>query len=209
MACAILVSAGAMELTKETWDAAVSGKTVFVKFFAPWCGHCKRMKPDWDRLMEEFKDSHSVVIADVDCIGAGKSKCDEVGTKGYPTIKYGDPDDLQDYKGGRSFDELKTFAVTLGPQCGPANLDLCDEVKKKQIAEFMALSEAERESMIKDKEEVMSKLEEDFKTFLEGLNKQYQEETAKKDKAIEELKSSGLGLLKSVHNYDKKTKSEL
>jgi len=28
--------AGAMELTKETWDAAVSGKTVFVKFQAPW-----------------------------------------------------------------------------------------------------------------------------------------------------------------------------
>jgi len=28
--------AGAVELTKETWDAAVSGKTVFVKFLAPW-----------------------------------------------------------------------------------------------------------------------------------------------------------------------------
>jgi hypothetical protein len=28
--------AGATELTKETWDAAVSGKTVFVKFQAPW-----------------------------------------------------------------------------------------------------------------------------------------------------------------------------
>jgi len=28
--------AGATELTKETWDNAVSGKTVFVKFLAPW-----------------------------------------------------------------------------------------------------------------------------------------------------------------------------
>jgi len=28
--------AGATELTKETWDAAVAGKTVFVKFLAPW-----------------------------------------------------------------------------------------------------------------------------------------------------------------------------
>jgi len=34
---ALLVgSAGAMELTKETWDAAVAGKSVFVKFQAPW-----------------------------------------------------------------------------------------------------------------------------------------------------------------------------
>jgi len=28
--------AGGVELTKETWDAAVSGKTVFIKFLAPW-----------------------------------------------------------------------------------------------------------------------------------------------------------------------------
>jgi len=33
---ALLGSAGATELTKETWDEAVAGKTVFVKFQAPW-----------------------------------------------------------------------------------------------------------------------------------------------------------------------------
>jgi hypothetical protein len=33
---AFLASAGAMELTKETWDGAVAGKSVFVKFLAPW-----------------------------------------------------------------------------------------------------------------------------------------------------------------------------
>jgi len=28
--------AGATELTKESWDGAVAGKSVFVKFLAPW-----------------------------------------------------------------------------------------------------------------------------------------------------------------------------
>jgi len=167
------------------------------------------MKPDWDRLMAEFKDSHSTLIADVDCIGEGKSKCEEVGVQGYPTIKYGNPDDLQEYEGGRSFNDLKTFADGLGPQCGPANVDLCDDEKKKKITEYQALSAAEREAIIKEKEEGMITLEADFKTFVEGLQKQYQEENAKKDKAIEEIKSSGLGLLKSVHNYETKAKSEL
>jgi len=35
-AAALLVGARSTELTKETWDAAVAGKTVFVKFLAPW-----------------------------------------------------------------------------------------------------------------------------------------------------------------------------
>jgi len=33
---AVLQTVGGMELTKETWDDAVAGKTVFVKFLAPW-----------------------------------------------------------------------------------------------------------------------------------------------------------------------------
>jgi len=33
---ALAMTASAMELTPETWDAAVDGKTVFIKFLAPW-----------------------------------------------------------------------------------------------------------------------------------------------------------------------------
>ena len=38
----LFATVGAIELTTETWDAATSGKTMFVKFHAPWCGHCKK-----------------------------------------------------------------------------------------------------------------------------------------------------------------------
>jgi thiol-disulfide isomerase/thioredoxin len=41
----VAASASAKELTKATWDDASAGKVVFIKFFAPWCGHCKKMKP--------------------------------------------------------------------------------------------------------------------------------------------------------------------
>merc|ERR1712174_54354 len=71
----------------------------------------------------------------------GKELCDQNGVKGYPTIKYGDPADLQDYNGGRDFDSLKKFAEeNLGPQCGPTNLDLCDEKKRKKLEGYMAMS---------------------------------------------------------------------
>merc|ERR1712187_320530 len=60
--------------------------------------------------------------------------------RGYPSIKYGDPTDLKDYNGGRSFEELKKFAEeNLGPSCGPDNIDLCDEEKKALIEKFQAM----------------------------------------------------------------------
>jgi len=45
------------------------------------------MKPDWDALSAEFKDSPKVIIGDVDCTAGGKPLCDKYGVRGYPTIK--------------------------------------------------------------------------------------------------------------------------
>ena len=71
----------------------------------------------------------------VDCTAAGKELCQEYGVQGYPTIKYGDPDDLQDYQGGRDLDSLKKFASeNLGPVCGINNMELCDAEKKEKYA---------------------------------------------------------------------------
>merc|ERR1719456_1620926 len=105
------------------------------------------MKPDWDKLAAEYKDHASVLVADADYTAGGKSLCDSVGVRGYPTIKHGDPNDLQDYKGGRDFAGLKKFAESLGPTCGPGNLDLCDDAKKTQIKEFTALGADKRQAM--------------------------------------------------------------
>jgi protein disulfide-isomerase A6 len=56
-----------MDLTKDNFEDSIQGKNAFVKFFAPWCGHCKSMKPAWDELAEIYSASSSVLIGDVDC----------------------------------------------------------------------------------------------------------------------------------------------
>jgi len=168
------------------------------------------MKPAWDKLAEEFKDSKTAVIADVDCTAGGKDLCSEIGVRGYPTIKYGDPSNLEDYKGGRDFDALKKFAEeNLGPTCGPANLDLCDADKKAQIEKFSAMSAADLQKAVDEKVAAQEKLETEFKTFVEGLQKSYTEASEKKDKDVEAIKSSGLGLMKAVAAHNKASKSEL
>jgi len=168
------------------------------------------MKPAWDKLAEEFKDSKSGIIADVDCTAEGKDLCSEKGVRGYPTIKYGDPNNLEDYKGGRDFDALKKFAEeNLGPTCGPANLDLCDADKKAQIEKFSAMSAADLQAAVDEKVAAQDKLETDFKEFVEGLQKTYTEANEKKDKDVEAIKSSGLGLMKAVAAHNKAAKAEL
>mmetsp|Transcript_129715 Transcript_129715/g.225360 ORF Transcript_129715/g.225360 Transcript_129715/m.225360 type:complete len:140 (-) Transcript_129715:88-507(-) len=66
-------------------------------------------------LMNNFTDAPDTLIADVDCTAAGKSLCQRFEIRGYPTIKYGDPDDLQDYNGGREYDDIFALAKDLKP----------------------------------------------------------------------------------------------
>jgi len=163
------------------------------------------MAPDWAKLMAEFKDSKTAVVADVDCTAAGKSLCDEVGVRGYPTIKHGDPNNMEDYKGGRTLDDLQKFArENLGPTCGPNNLDLCDDESKATIAKFSGLSTAELDTIITEADDKATKAESDFKTFVEGLQKSYEAASKKKDEEVAAIKSSGLGFAKAVKASKKK-----
>jgi thioredoxin-like negative regulator of GroEL len=83
-----------------------SGKNGMIKFFQPWCGHCTRMKPDWDRLAEEAHPS--VFIADINC-SLETQLCLEEGIDGFPTIKVYKDGSEDTYSDGRDFNSLKAF----------------------------------------------------------------------------------------------------
>lgn len=197
--------ASAVELSQANYDEVTAGKVVFIKMFAPWCGHCKKMKPDWDKLMDEYKDSETQLIADADCTADGKPICDSNGVKGFPTLKYGDPSDLQDYQGARTYDALKKFIdEDLKPSCSPSNLDLCDDEKKKEIETLTALDDASLEAKIAVEEKKIEEAEETFKAGVEKLQETYQKLMGEKEATEAAVKASGLGLMKSVMMIKKK-----
>lgn len=81
----------------------------FVKFFAPWCGHCKRLAPIWVQLAAHMKDK--LTVAEVDCEAHG-SLCASHRVPGYPTLIYFSSGVRSEYTGGRKLDQLKAFAET-------------------------------------------------------------------------------------------------
>jgi len=166
------------------------------------------MKPAWDKLMKQYADSKDILIADVDCTAGGKDLCEEVGVQGFPTIKFGDPNNLEDYEGGRDLKALQQHAKEkLGPSCGPKNLDLCDAEKKKQLDEFMAMSEEDLAAKIKEQGAEMAKAESDFEELVKGLQAQYEAGQKARDDKKKEIKEAGLGLMKSVAAHKKSAKS--
>ena len=92
------------------------------------------MKPDWDKLGTEHKDSSSVLIADVDCT-VETDLCGEKEVRGYPTIMYYTAEtgrDGEKYQGGRDFDSLSKFVEdNLSRGCDITDLSTCDEKEQK------------------------------------------------------------------------------
>lgn len=109
---AVLSLASVVKLNKENFDAIVldNTKNVFVKFFAPWCGHCVRMAPVWEELAKAHAGSQDVVIAELDADQHGEVS-GKYGVRGFPTIKLFTKGDKtgKPYQGSRDIAGFEAF----------------------------------------------------------------------------------------------------
>jgi len=78
----------------------------FVEFYAPWCGHCKRLTPVWEEIATELKGT--VNVAKVD--GTQNRKLlKRFGVSGFPTLKFFHHGKMYSYKGARTAEALTEF----------------------------------------------------------------------------------------------------
>lgn len=107
-------SQGALKkVVGKNWDDIVmnSDADVFIKMYAPWCGHCKSMAPAWEEFAESIADDDSVIVADFDAT-ANDPGHSAYAVSGYPSLfwaKKGDKKNPQKYQGGRSVDDFKKW----------------------------------------------------------------------------------------------------
>jgi len=107
----VLASSNPVTLTPENFDSVVDGsKNVFVKFYAPWCGHCKHMIPAYEEVANAFAKESSVVIADVDA-DQHKDLGSRFGVSGFPTLKFFKKGSTSptDYSGAREANDIIEF----------------------------------------------------------------------------------------------------
>jgi len=84
-------------------------KHALVMFYAPWCGHCKKAKPEFNAAAAHFKDVHKVVLGAVDCT-IHKAVCGVYDVKGFPTFIYFNYFKTnRPYNGGRSESDFIAF----------------------------------------------------------------------------------------------------
>ena len=79
-----------------------------VEFYAPWCGHCRQLKPTWERLAQELKGF--VKVGAVNC-EKEKGLCGMESVGSYPTIKVKKGGVSTTYEGERDLASLKQWAL--------------------------------------------------------------------------------------------------
>ncbi|ESK87822.1 thioredoxin domain-containing protein 5 [Moniliophthora roreri MCA 2997] len=99
----------------------------FVKFYAPWCGHCKKLAPTWLSLAHSLQNKLNV--AEVNC-EAHSSLCTAEDVQGYPTLIYYTAGSKTEYNGGRKLEQLKAFAEKAS---GSASISVTPEELDKQV----------------------------------------------------------------------------
>lgn len=119
-------------LTSDNFEEVVgSNKFLLVEFYAPWCGHCKALAPEYAKAAGKLKsESSEIRLAKVDATVQSELG-ERFKIRGYPTLKFFVDGTPLEYTGGRTSDEIIQWCKK---KSGPASVTVAsvDELKNLQ-----------------------------------------------------------------------------
>lgn len=123
--------------TKEFKSFLDENPLVLTEFFAPWCGYCKQLAPQFSKAADSLNETHpKIKLAQIDCT-VEEQLCQQHGIKGYPTLKVmrGPFQQPEDYEGPRDADGIVDYMIQ---QSLPPVRQVTD------VAEFVKEGDAEK-----------------------------------------------------------------
>ena len=182
-----------------------------------WC-HCNLTfgptltiyLPAWDKLAEEYANSNTALVAEVDCSSEkGKEFCVAHEIEGFPQIRWGDPDNLKDYNGGRSYEDLSKFGKeNLRPTCSLNDMDLCDDEQMELIETYKDMTIGQLQIEIERYGEAMVDAETSFKRKISLLQGKYERFAEDREMTIRKIRKKGLKFMHSVLKVKEREEDE-
>lgn len=127
--CEIKEEDGVLVVTTDNWDEAVtSDANVLVEFYAPWCGHCQSLAPEYAKAAQKLNEMKSdIKLAKVDATIETKL-AEKFEVQGFPTLKFFKKGNMMEYGGGRTESEIISW---LNKKTGPPakHLETAEDVK--------------------------------------------------------------------------------
>jgi len=112
-----------LDLTTDNFDSSLKNAPLaLVEFFAPWCGHCKSLAPEYEKAATELvKNDPPVTLAKVDAT-VETSLGSKFGISGYPTLKlFRNGVESGPYEGPRTAAGIVKY---MQKQAGPSSKEL-------------------------------------------------------------------------------------